>query len=151
MGRRSKDFAETLALTYVGLRRADREDMAAIQQALDDAQHALEEAFEEESVSKADAAKRLRVSAQTVDTWTSRRLLPTVRAEGYQRERIPLQPLLALVAEVDDLRERGRKRGLLVEALARLEAEKMATPVAGAFDRSSYVSARPGADWHPED
>jgi hypothetical protein len=41
MGRRSKDFAETLALTYVGLRRTDREDMAAIQQALDDAQHAL--------------------------------------------------------------------------------------------------------------
>jgi hypothetical protein len=28
-------------------------------------------------------------------------------AEGYQRERIPLQPLLALVAEVDDLRDRG--------------------------------------------
>lgn len=106
-----------------------------------------------------DAARRLGVSAHTLDAWTSRGLLPTVKVDRYARQRVPLQPLLALVAEVDTLREQGRKRGLLVEALARLEAEdeywreEIAPLLAVAgrpFDRAEYVPAgRP--DWHPED
>lgn len=132
---------------------------AALAHGLARAQRQLEEAFENQSTTKADAAQRLGVSTQTLDTWIARNLIPTIREKTHKRERIPLGPLLALVAEIDALREQGRQRGLLVETLARLEAEDerwreeiapLLERARAPFERSDYVPAR-RKGWHPED
>ena len=148
-----------MASAYLTLRGARRDDPAALAEDLARAQQQLEESFEDQSTTKADAAQRLGVSSQTLDAWVSRGLIPTVREKTHKRERVPLGPLLALVAEVETLRAQGRQRGLLIEALSRLEAEDgrwreeiapLLERARAPLDRSQLVSAR-RPDWHPED
>lgn len=43
----------------------------------------------------------------------------------YKRDRIPAHALLVLAREVKQLRRQGRERGLLVEALSRLEQKDL--------------------------
>jgi hypothetical protein len=71
--------------------------------------------------------------------------------------------LLALAAQVKQLRRSGRHRGLLVEALSRLEQEdpgwraefeRLYGPDLGSGASGGdgeYVSAAPGPDFGPED
>jgi len=148
-----------VASAYLTLRAARRDDPAALAEDVARAQQQLEEAFEDRSTTKADAAQRLGVSSQTLDAWLGRGLIPTVRDATHKRERVPLGPLLALVAEVEALRAQGRQRGLLIEALSRLEAEDsrwrqdvapLLERARAPLDRSQIVSAR-RPDWHPED
>jgi hypothetical protein len=100
------------------------------------------------------------VSLQTLDTWISRGLLPTVRDPGHKRARVPAAALIDLAAEVGALRQLGRKRGLLTEAIARLQErdpegyeqlQLLRERASRAFDRSEYTSAKPRSDWAPED
>lgn len=150
---------DPVASAYLTLRRARRDRPDELAAGLDRAQRQLEESFEGQTTSKAEAAVRLGVSAQTLDTWVGRGLLPTVKDPRYARERVPLKLLLALAAEVDELRQEGRKRGLLVEALSRLEAEDkgwqeeidpLVERAGEPFDRSQYVAAQRDG-WDSED
>lgn len=156
---RGTTTADPVTSAYLTLRGARHDDPADLAEDVARAQRQLEQAFEDQSTTKADAAHRLGVSNQTLDAWLRRGLIPTVKSETHKRDRVPLGPLLALVFEVDRLREEGRQRGLLIEALSRLEAEdtrwrdeiaplieRARTPL----DRSQYRSAR-RPDWHPED
>jgi hypothetical protein len=148
-----------VASAYLTLRGARRDDPAGLAEDLARAQQQLEESFEDQSTTKADAAQRLGVSTQTLEGWRSRGLIPTVRDKTHKRDRVPLGPLLALVAEVESLRSQGRQRGLLIEALSRLEAEDgrwreeiapLLKRARAPLDRSQLASAR-RPDWHPED
>lgn len=156
---RAASASDPVASAYLTLRRARREGPDDLAAGVDRAQQQLEEAFEGQTTSKAEAAERLGVSAQTVDTWVERGLLPTVKDPRYARERVPLKLLMALVAEVEELRQQGRKRGLLIEALSRLETEdedwrkeidRLLERAAKPLDRSHYVAAQRDG-WHPED
>jgi excisionase family DNA binding protein len=73
--------------------------------------------------SKTEAAHLLDVSSTTLEKWIDRGLLPVVQVPRYKRDRVPARALLALAGEVKQLRRDGRRRGLLVEALSRLERE----------------------------
>ena len=131
---------------------------------------------EQSTYSKAQAAHLLDVSTTTLEQWIGRGLLPVVRVVGYKRDRVPPRPLLALAAQVKELRRHGRQRGLLVEALSRLEQEdpggaeefeRLYGPGLRAMsddlvkvdldsfgpddDDGEYVSAAPGPDFGPED
>lgn len=156
---RGASTPDAVASAYLTLRAARRDDPAALAEDVARAQQQLEESFEDQSTTKAGAAQRLGVSSQTLDAWVSRGLIPTVRDTTHKRERVPLGPLLALAAEVQALRNQGRQRGLLIDALSRLEAEdgrwhdEIAPLLARArapLDRSQVASAR-RPDWHPED
>jgi transposase len=156
---RAASASDPVVSAYLTLRRARRGSPDALAAGLERAQQQLEEAFVGRTTSKAEAAGRLGVSAQTVDTWVEQGLLPTVKDPRYARERVPLKLLMALVAEVEELRQQGRKRGLLIEALSRLELadevwQKEMGPLlerAGEpLDRSQYVAAQRDG-WHPED
>jgi DNA-binding transcriptional MerR regulator len=156
---RGTSTPDPVASAYLTLRAARRDDPAALAEDVARAQQQLERAFEDQSTTKADAAKRLGVSSQTLDAWLARGLIPTVRDTAHKRERVPLGPLLALAAEVETLRNEGRQRGLLIEALSRLEAEDgrwreeiapLLERARAPLDRSQLVSAR-RPDWHPED
>jgi len=153
---RAKSPAESMATALVQLRRARPGDPAVEQ-----AEKELTQAMGEQATySKAAAARLMEVSLQTLDTWISRGLLPAVRAPGHKRERIPATALIDLAAEVGELREMGRKRGLLAEAITRLKErdpegykhlQLLRKRASRPFDRSEYVSAKPGSDWSPED
>ncbi len=132
---------------------------------------------EQSTYSKAQAAHLLDVSTTTLEQWIGSGLLPVVRVVGYKRDRVPPRPLLALAAQVKELRRHGRQRGLLVEALSRLEQEdpgrreefeRLYGPGLRAMwsddlvkvdldsfgpddDDGEYVSAAPGPDFGPED
>ena len=156
---RGASTPDPVASAYLTLRAARRDDPAGLAEDVARAQRQLEEAFEDKSTTKADAAQRLGVSAQTLDAWVARGIMPTVRDAKHKRERVPLGLLLALAAEIEALREQGRQRGLLIEALSRLEAEDdrwrdeiapLLERARAPFDRSDYVPARRDG-WHPED
>jgi hypothetical protein len=152
---------ETVARAIVTLRGARRDDPAALRAAVDSATTELETTLaEREHFSKAEAASLLEVSAPTLDKWIAMGLLPLVRVREYKRPRVPAGPLLELAGEVKELRRMGRKRGLLVEALSRLEQQdprwreefdRLYGAAAGAGEAAEYVSAAPGSDWHPDD
>jgi Arc/MetJ family transcription regulator len=158
---RAKTPTESVVTALVGLRRARQDDpgdlRSAVRQATDELNHAISG---QDSYSKTFAARLLGVSPQTLDTWVERGLLPVVQTSKYKRERIPAEMLIALATEVAELREMGRRRGLLPEAITRLEErdpdtrkelDRLRHQAKRPFDRSKYVSARPGPDWHPED
>lgn len=158
---RGKNPTETIAKTFVTLRGAKPDDHAALRAAVESATAELEAALDErEHFSKAEAAGLLEVSAPTLDKWVAMGLLPVVRVSEYKRDRVPARALLALAGEVKELRRMGRKRGLLAEALSRLEQEDPAfrerfEVLYGAGLRSDeddeFVSAAPGPDWDPDD
>jgi hypothetical protein len=132
---------------------------------------------EQSTYSKAQAAHLLDVSTTTLEQWIGSGLLPVVRVVGYKCGRVPVRPLLALAAQVKELRRHGRRRGLLVETLSRLEQEdpgwraefeRLYGPGLRAMrsddlvkvdldsfgpddDDGEYVSAAPGPDFGPED
>ena|ERR1700728_3376703 len=132
---------------------------------------------ERSTYSKAQAAHLLDVSTTTLERWIGSGLLPVVRVVGCKRDRVPVRPLLALAAQVKQLRLSGRHHGLLVEALSRLEQEdpewraefeRLYGPGLRAMrsddlvkvdldsfgpddDDGEYVSAAPGPDFGPED
>lgn len=148
-----------MARAFVVLRGADSDDPKSLGTAVEDATAALQAGLAERSTySKSEAAHLLDVSTTTLEHWIERDLLPVVRVPAYKRNRVPAGPLLALAGEVQELRRMGRKRGLLVEALSRLETEDpgwraeferlYGGPSGGGDD---YVSAEPGADFGPGD
>jgi DNA-binding transcriptional MerR regulator len=157
----AKSPAESMATALVQLRRAHPDDPQTLALAVEAAERELSEAVGEQTTySKAVAARLMEVSLQTLDTWISRGLLPVVRAHGYKRERIPSTALIDLAAEISELRQMGRKRGLLAEAITRLQErdpegyehlQVLRKRASQPFDRSEYVSAKPGSDWSPED
>jgi len=118
---------------------------------------------EQSTYSKAQAAHLLDVSTMTLEQWIGSGLLRAVRVVGYKRDRVPARPLLVLAPQVKELRRHGRHRGLLVEALSRLEQEdpewraefeRLYGPGLGSGgddDDGEYVSAAPGPDFGPED
>jgi len=150
-----------MARAFVALRGADVSDHDALSAAVRDAEAELEAGLAEQATySKAQAAHLLDVSTTTLEQWIASGLLPVARVVGYKRDRIPAHPLLALAAQIKQLRRSGRQRGLLVEALRRLEQEDpesyehlqlLRERASRPFDRSEYVSAKPGPDWAPED
>jgi hypothetical protein len=115
---------ESMARAFVALRGANVSDHDALSAAVRDAEAELEAGLAEQSTySKAQAAQLLDVSTTTLEQWIGSGLLPVVRIERYKRDRVPARPLLELAAQVKQLRRTGRHRGLLVEALSRLEQE----------------------------
>jgi len=159
---RGQSPTETLASTFVTLRGADRNDAAALRDAVTEATEELQRALAgRKDYSKAEAAALLDVSAPTLDKWIRTGLLPARHVPQYKRARIPSGPLLALAAEVKQLRRLGRNRGLLAEALSRLEEEdptwrQQFDELYGAARRppgkeDDYVSAAPGDDWDQND
>lgn len=160
---RGRNPAETLALTFVKLRGANPENADELRAAVGEATNDLEDAVlaERPHFSRVEAATLLDVSPPTVNKWISQELLPLQEVPGFKRPRVPAAPLLKLASEVQALRALGRKRGLLEEALSRLEQEdpnwrsefeelygpRLSKPV----DKSEFVTAAPGADWDPDD
>jgi hypothetical protein len=152
--------AESMARAFVALRGADSDDPRSLGAAVEDATAALRAGLADRSTySKSEAAHLLDVSTTTLEHWIERDLLPVVRVPAYKRDRLPAEPLLALAGEVQELRRMGRKRGLLVEALSRLETEDPGWRAE--FERlyggrpgggdDDHVSAEPGADFEPGD
>jgi predicted small secreted protein len=163
MGRgKNSSATDTLVSALVTLRGAG-EDVASLRKAVSETAAEIEAAAlaEKPHCSKAAAAALLQVSAPTLDAWIAKGLIPVRRYPGFKRDRVPMKPLLALATEVRELRRMGRNRGLLIEALARLEAEDPEfrcefRELYGAeghrkFDRADFVSAAPGADFGPGD
>ena len=153
-----------MARAFVALRGANISDHDALSAAVRDAEAELEAGLAEQSTySKAQAAHLLDVSTTTLEQWIAGGLLPVARVVGYKRDRVPARPLLALAAQVKQLRRSGRHRGLLVEALSRLEQEdpgwraefeRLYGPDLGSGASGGdgeYVSAAPGPDFGPED
>ncbi len=148
-------FTRTIAI----LRRNADKLPAEGREALD----ALDEGFSAATpdYSKKEAADLLEVSQATLDKWIATGLIPTARVPGHKRQRIPGKPLRAIADEISQLREMGRKRGLLDEALLRLEQEEpgwrkqfdeLYGPAFAARNAGDdLVSAAPGADWGPND
>lgn len=154
---RGKSPAESMATALVELRRADHNDREGLAAAVDEATRNLAEAVEDLTYSKTEAARLLGVSLQTLDTWISRNLLPVVRVRNYKRDRVPAAKLVDVAAEINELREMGRTRGLLAAAIARLEEDEpdsgirdLSRRAARPFDRSKYVPAIPEG-WDPKD
>ena len=155
---------ESMARAFVALRGANISDHDALSAAVRDAEAELEAGLAEQSTySKAQAAHLLDVSTTTLEQWIASGLLPVARVVGYKRDRVPARPLLALAAQVKQLRRSGRHRGVLVEALRRLEQEdpgwraefeRLYGPDLGSGASGGdgeYVSAAPGPDFGPED
>lgn len=110
---------QLVASTVVRLRRAMRgNDRLALQGVIGDLEARVAEA---DSLSKTEAANLLGVSVNTLDKWIGRGLVPTVKDGRHKRLRVPVQTALALAGEVDELRHLGYQRGLLAEAISRLE------------------------------
>jgi hypothetical protein len=157
---RGKNIAPTeTARAFVVLRSRRRDVPPDVLDLLD----ALERSFERATphYSKADAANLLDVTPATLDKWIASGLIPTVEVPDYKRQRIPARALVDLASELGELRRLGRKRGLLVEALSRLEQQdpewrrqfdRLYGPGLAAKDADDeLVSAAPGRDWDPED
>jgi excisionase family DNA binding protein len=155
-----------MARAFVALRGANASDPDALRGAVRDAEAELEAGLAEQATySKTQAAHLLDVSTTTLEQWIASGLLPVVRVVGYRRDRVPARPLLGLAAQVKELRRSGRHRGLLVEALSRLEQEDpgwreeferlygpgLGSGSGGGDDDGDYVSAAPGPDFGPED
>ena len=152
----------TIMAAYLELQHAQRHGTdAALSDAVASVLTLLETALSSRTLSKTRAARELGMPPSTLDYWIERGHLPTVLVDGYKQQRIPVLAVAMLAAAINELRAAGRQRGLLVEALARLDAENQAwrqtldDPCGGAsrehFDRTEYVSADPGPEWAPED
>jgi hypothetical protein len=150
--------AET-ARAFIALRSRRRDVPRDVLDLLDALEHSFERATPH--YSKADAASLLAVTPATLDKWVASGLVPTVTVPDYKRQRIPARALVDLATEVTELRRLGRKRGLLAEALSRLEQEdpewrrqfdRLYGPgLAATAADDDPVSAAPGADWDPGD
>lgn len=117
MGRASN--TELLATTVVRLRDAMRHnDRSGLNSVLGDLEERVGEA---DSLSKTEAARLLEVSVNTLDKWIARDVIPTIKDKRYKRVRIPVQAALRLAEEIAELRRVGYDRGLLAEAISRLE------------------------------
>jgi hypothetical protein len=115
---------ETMARAFVALRGVDVSSRDALSAAVEDAAAELEAGLADRSTySKVEAAHLLDVSTTTLEKWVAQGQLPVVRVPEYKRDRVPARPLLRLAGEVKELRRLGRRRGLLLEALSRLEQE----------------------------
>lgn len=75
------------------------------------------------TISKTNAADVLGVSTQALDKWIEKGVLRTRQAPNGRRQ-IPLTDLEELAEEVRALRELGKKRGVIAEALRRLSEEE---------------------------
>jgi excisionase family DNA binding protein len=161
MGRGATTAKGRAAHALITLRGA-RGDEAALQAALEEASFDIKGILDEDPhFSQVEAAELLGVSKTTLDKWVALGRIPLENVTGYKRPRVPAEPLVRLATEVKALRRKGRKRGLLVEALSRLEQEDPEFRRAFGelygdveerpFVRSDYVSAAPGPGWDSED
>jgi hypothetical protein len=150
-----------MARAFVALRDVDARDREALRTAVQDATAELQAGLADRATySKAEAAHLLDVSTTTLEKWVELGLLPVVRVPRYKRDRVPSGPLLVLAGKVKELRRLGRQRGLLVEALSRLEQEDSAwrAEFEQLYGRGlrggggeDYVSAAPSPDFGPGD
>lgn len=159
MGRIKNSAPAETARAFIALRSRRRDVPRDVLDLLD----ALEQSFERGTphYSKAAAASLLAVTPATLDKWVASGLVPTVTVPDYKRQRIPARALVDLASEVSELRRMGRKRGLLAEALSRLEQEDpewrrqfdrlYGQGLAATAADNDLVSAAPGPDWDPED
>ena len=152
---------ESMARAFVALRGADPDDRDALSAAVQDAATELQAGLANRSTySKTEAAHLLDVSSTTLEKWIDRGLLPVVQVPRYKRHRVPALALLALAGEVKQLRRDGRRRGLLVEALSRLEQEdpqwraefeRLYQPGLAGGPDEDFLSAALSPDFGPED
>jgi excisionase family DNA binding protein len=150
-----------MARAFVALHGADPDDRDALSAAVRDAAEELQAGLADRSTySKTEAAHLLDVSSTTLERWIDRGLIPVVQVPRYKRDRVPARALLVLAGEIRQLRRRGRHRGLLIEALSRLEQEdprwraefeRLYQPSLTSEPDGDYVSAAPGPDFGPED
>lgn len=75
-----------------------------------------------DGVPKAVAARVLGFSVNTLDKWIARGYVKTVEGKNG-RQLVALEPLVDLAAEVEQLRETGKKDGLLAAAILALQME----------------------------
>ncbi|MBA3807744.1 MAG: hypothetical protein H0X28_05035 [Solirubrobacterales bacterium] len=101
-----------------GLARRDATARDELRPVIEDLQGTIDP-----TLPKTAAAEILGVSINTLDKWIARGRVPVVDVAGYQRARIPTAPLLALASEVSELKRMGEGRGLLAQAIVRLEQE----------------------------
>lgn len=73
-------------------------------------------------VPKAVAARVLGFSVNTLDKWIARGRVKTVEGKNG-RQLVALEPLVDLAAQVEELRETGKKDGVLAAAILALQLE----------------------------
>lgn len=74
-------------------------------------------------LSKAEAARMLGISVNTLDKWIVRGRVAVVRDDASPRTLVAIVPFARLVREVRELRARGEKSGVLATAIAQLERD----------------------------
>ena len=74
----------------------------------------------DDTISKSEAAKVIGVSIPTLDKWTEQRIVPVKRAASG-RPRVPRDTALDLAERVDDLRQRGRERNLIIALVDQIQ------------------------------
>ncbi len=74
-------------------------------------------------LSKAEAARMLDISVNTLDKWIARGRVAVVRDDSSPRTLVAIVPFAGLVREVRELRARGETSGVLAAAIAQLERD----------------------------
>jgi len=75
-----------------------------------------------DGVPKAVAARVLGFSVNTLDKWIARGRVETVEGKNGRRL-VAIEPLVDLAAQVEEIRETGKKDGLLAAAILALQLE----------------------------
>lgn len=74
-------------------------------------------------LSKAEAARMLDISVNTLDKWIARGRVAVVRDDSSPRTLVAIVPFARLVGEVRELRALGETSGVLATAIAQLERD----------------------------
>lgn len=96
-----------------------------------------------DSVGPSSAARTLGVSTQALSHWMDEGLLAVVQGPNGRR-RIPLGQLEDLTQRVTDLREQGRDRGALVEALRQQAADEIESVITSGIPGESLAGEGAG-------
>jgi hypothetical protein len=113
----------------------------------------------DDTISKSQAAKVIGVSVPTLDRWIEQRIVPVKRAASG-RPRVPRDTALDLAERVDDLRQRGRERNLIIalvdqiqrhDATYQREFKKLYGPGLRSLAKGRLVSAAPTDAFRPDD
>jgi phage terminase Nu1 subunit (DNA packaging protein) len=139
--------AVPVAQAIIEIRRTAREllDPAARRRAEQAAERLAAEL--EPTISKTRAARLLGVSVTALDKWVARGRVPVGRKSGLKKTEIDTATLLELAEDVAELREQGRRRGLISEALRRRAERRRSTAsileTAALIEAVSAIAAAP--------
>lgn len=78
-------------------------------------------------LSKAEAARMLDISVNTLDKWIARGRVAVVRADSSRRTLVAIVPFARLLREVREIRALGETSGVLATAIAQLERDDPTT------------------------